>query len=151
MSKLVSYSFIFIIVFAIILSFLGSSELNYTEYGIDENAILTNESGFIWPIPNFYTISSYFGPRKSPTVSASSYHKGIDIPAKENTYFLASISANVIYADFKGSGGYTIILENGNIQVIYCHVSPNFLVHIRKFRESGTSYWTSSDLTMFLI
>jgi len=46
----------------------------------------------------------FFGNRNSPTSNAYSFHRGIDIPAVENTYFLASISANVIYAGFKGSG-----------------------------------------------
>ena len=103
MNKLISSSFILIIILGIILS-LFNSNINYSDYGIDENTIYTSSNGYTWPIPNFYKISSFFGTRNSPTSNAYSFHRGIDIPAVENTYFLASISANVIYAGFKGSG-----------------------------------------------
>lgn len=131
MKILTSYSFLFIIIFIIIVSCLFSDSFNYSDFEIDENKIYTSEMGFTWPIPDFYKISSYFGLRNSPTAHASSYHKGIDIPALENTYFLSSISGNIIYTGFKGSGGYTIILENEDVQIIYCHVSPNFLINVR--------------------
>lgn len=134
MHKLISSSFIFIIVLGIVLSLFSlNSILNYSDYGINENTIYTSSNGYTWPIPNFYKISSYFGSRPSPTSYSSSFHRGIDIPALENTYFLASISANVIYTGFRGSGGYTIILEKDNVQIMYYHVSPNFLVNVRRF------------------
>lgn len=134
MYKLISYSFIFIIVLGIISSlFSSNSMLDYSKYGINENTIYTSSNGYTWPIPGFYKISSYFGNRHSPTSYSSSFHRGIDIPASENTYFLASISANVIYTGFRGSGGYTIILQNDDIQIMYYHVSPNFLVNVRRF------------------
>lgn len=105
MNKLISSSFLFIILLGIILSILGAnSSLNYSDYGIDENSIYTSTNGYTWPIPNLYKISSYFGYRNSPTAQASSFHKGIDIPATEGTYFLASIPANVSYIGFRGSG-----------------------------------------------
>jgi murein DD-endopeptidase MepM/ murein hydrolase activator NlpD len=40
-------------------------------------------STFSWPIFGYYSISSFFGNRISPTNNASSYHSGIDIPAPE--------------------------------------------------------------------
>lgn len=105
MNKLISSSFIFIILLGIILSFFNPNmNLNYSDYNIDENSIYTSPSGYTWPIPGFYKISSYFGNRNSPTPYSSSFHRGIDIPASENTYFLASISAKVIYTGFRGSG-----------------------------------------------
>lgn len=135
MNNLITYSFIFILIFSIILSCISSQFIpNYSDYGIDENTIYTSSFGLTWPIPGFYKISSYFGPRNSPTSYASSYHYGLDIPATENTYFLASISGTIAFTGFNGSGGYTIILENENTRVVYCHVSPNFLVNVRRFR-----------------
>ena len=126
MNNLITYSFILILIFSIFLSCL-SSPFNYSDYGIDENSIYTSSFGYTWPIPNFYKISSYFGHRNSPT-----FHSGLDIPASENTYFLASISGTIVFTGFNGSGGYTIILENENTKIIYCHVSPNFLVNVRR-------------------
>lgn len=93
MNNLFSYSFFIIVFLGIILSCVSFPvTLDYSNYGIEEDSIYTSEYGFTWPIPNFYKISSYFGPRVSPTAYASSYHHGIDIPASEGTYFLASIS-----------------------------------------------------------
>ena len=105
MNKLISSSFLFIIILGIILSLFSLSPMfNYSDYGIDENTIYTSSFGYTWPIPGFYKISSPFGNRPSPTSHSSSFHRGIDIPAKENTYFLASVSAKVIYTGFRGSG-----------------------------------------------
>lgn len=132
MNNLFSYSFIFMIILVIILSCMSSYSLDYSNYNIEEKDIYISDKGFAWPIPGFIKISSYFGPRTSPTAYASSFHYGLDIPAQEGTYFLASISGTVVFTGFKGSGGYTIIIENNDIKVFYCHVSPNFLVSVRR-------------------
>lgn len=132
MNNLFSYSFIFMIIIVIIVSCMSAYQLDYSNFNINEKDIYISDVGFAWPIPGFTKISSYFGTRNSPTAYASSFHYGLDIPAVEGTYFLSSISGIVVYAGFKGSGGYTIIIENDNIRVIYCHVSPNFLVSVRR-------------------
>lgn len=137
MSNLFSYSFIFIIIFVIVVSCISSYTLDYSNYNINENDIYISNRGFAWPLPGITRISSYFGTRNSPTAYASSFHYGLDIPATEGTYFLSSISGKVVFAGFKGSGGYTIILEKDNIRVIYCHVSPNFLVNVGDYVEQA--------------
>lgn len=38
------------------------------------------------------------------------------------------ILGTVTFIGFYGADGYTIIIENKNIQVIYAHVSPKFIV-----------------------
>lgn len=58
---------------------------------------------FIWPLPGYSYISSYFGSRNSPTAGASSYHSGIDIPAKEGTNILSVCSGIVTFASW-GAG-----------------------------------------------
>ena len=116
---------------------------DYSSYNINEEDIYISESWFAWPLPNFYRISSYFGRRNSPTSFASSFHSGLDIPAPENTYFLASISGTVIHTGFNGSGGHTIILQNEDILVSYCHVSPNYLVNTRRQSRKRASFRTS--------
>lgn len=136
MNNLFTYSFFLLLIITIIISCLSiPNNLNFNNYGINQDDIYMSNSGFVWPLPNFYRISSYFGHRTSPTSYASSYHSGLDIPAPENTYFLATISGNIIYTGFNGSGGYTIILKNENIKVVYCHVSPNFLVSVGDYVE----------------
>lgn len=83
---------------------------------------------FIWPLPNHTYISSYFGNRISPTTGASTYHSGIDIPAPEGTDILSICNGTVTFASWGAGGGYTLVIENGNFKISYCHISPNFIV-----------------------
>ena len=82
-------------------------------------------------------ISSYFGKRSSPTAGASSFHQRIDIPAPAGTSLVAVFSGIVTYIGFNGSGGYAIHLENNNLQFIYHHVSPNYIIDIGDYVYSG--------------
>ena len=92
---------------------------------------------FYWPVPGYSRISSYFGNRNSPTAGASSFHQGIDIPAPAGTYLVAVFSGTVSYIGFNGSGGYAIHIENNNLQFIYHHGSPNYIVKIGDYVYSG--------------
>ena len=94
-------------------------------------------SNFFWPLPNNKGISSYFGKRKSPTAYASSFHKGIDIPATPGTNIYAAMSGTVVMAKFNGSGGCTVTVQNGDMFTSYCHVSPNFIVVPGEYIEKG--------------
>ncbi len=84
----------------------------------------------MWPSPGYTKINSYFGKRTSPTVGASSYHKGIDIGAPEGSKLIAVVSGTITYLGFLGGGGYTITLSKDNMKITYCHVSPNYIVNI---------------------
>lgn len=97
---------------------------------------LSLDGEFIWPLPDYSYISSYFGYRNSPTSGASSYHSGIDIPAPSGTAILAVCSGTVTFASWGAGGGYTVVVENGDIKVSYCHVSPIFLVSRNDFIEA---------------
>lgn len=89
-----------------------------------------NSNGFVWPIPGYTKISSYFGKRKSPTSGASSSHSGIDIPAPVGTKFIAINNGEITFRAFLGAGGYTITLSFDNMKVSYCHCDPNFIVKV---------------------
>ena len=74
-------------------------------------------------------ISSYFGKRTAPTAGASTYHKGVDIPAPEGTTLIAPCDGEITFIGFLGGGGYTITLTTTEyIKISYCHVSPNYIV-----------------------
>jgi len=74
-------------------------------------------------------ISSYFGKRTAPTTGASTYHKGVDIPAPEGTALIASCDGEITFTGFLGGGGYTITLTTlEGLKISYCHVSPNYIV-----------------------
>ena len=96
-----------------------------------------SNSSFHWPVPGYTRISSYFGKRNSPTVGASSFHQGIDIPAPSGTNLVAVFSGTVNFIGFNGSGGYAIHIKNNNLQFVYHHVSPNYIVKIGDHVYSG--------------
>ena len=97
---------------------------------LDSEIISINPDGFVWPIPGYTRISSYFGKRVSPTSGASSSHSGIDIPAPEGTKLIAVADGEITFTQFLGAGGYTITLSFGNYKVTYCHCSPNYIVKV---------------------
>ena len=123
-----------IIIFSIFISiffipFISNSD-NFQER---EYLILNpNSFGFVWPIPGYTNISSPFGKRKAPTSYSSSFHYGIDIPAPENTKFVAIHDGEITFCSFLGAGGYTITLSFDNYKISYCHCSPNFIVYVGK-------------------
>lgn len=109
-------------------SFYSSDEL-LQEY--ETGNIFYGNSNFVWPIPGYTRISSYFGKRSAPTSGASTYHKGIDIPAPEGTFLIATCSGEITFLGFLGGGGYTITITTlENIKISYCHVSPNYVVSL---------------------
>lgn len=114
----------------------SNSNLEISNPEISESFDMSN-SLFYWPVPGYTRISSYFGKRNSPTAGASSFHQGIDIPAPAGTNLVAVFSGTVTYIGFNGSGGYAIHLKNNNLQFIYHHVSPNYIIKIGDFVYSG--------------
>lgn len=99
---------------------------------IDESQIIFyGNQNFAWPIPGYTRISSYFGKRTAPTDGASTYHKGVDIPAPEGSALIATCDGEITFTGFLGGGGYTITLTTPeNLKISYCHVSPNYIVSI---------------------
>ena len=96
-----------------------------------------NKNGFVWPTPGYTRINSYFGKRSSPTKGASSFHLGIDIGAPAGSNLVAVSDARVTSLGFQGSGGYTIILKSNNLQFIYHHVDPNYIIKVNDLVKAG--------------
>ena len=104
----------------------------------NEQIIFYGNSNYAWPVPGYTRISSYFGKRTAPTSGASTYHKGIDIPAPEGTVLIASYSGKITFTGFLGGGGYTITLTTcEGLKISYCHVSPNYIVTSGNIVSSG--------------
>ncbi|MCI8411306.1 MAG: M23 family metallopeptidase [Clostridia bacterium] len=117
---------LFICIFFI--PFINSNTLS--NINIDSEVIDFNPNGFVWPLPGYTRISSYFGKRNSPTSGASSSHSGIDIPAPPGSKFIAVADGEITFTNFLGAGGYTITLSFDNFKVSYCHCDPNFIVKV---------------------
>lgn len=103
-----------------------------TSSKIDESLIIFyGNKNYAWPVPGYTRISSYFGKRTAPTSGASTYHKGVDIPAPEGTALIAACDGEITFTGFLGGGGCTVTLTtNENIKISYCHVSPNYIVSV---------------------
>ena len=113
-----------------------NSNLDIINPEISGNFDMLNSS-FYWPVPGYTRISSYFGKRNSPTAGASSFHQGIDVPAPSGTNLVAVFNGIVTYIGFNGSGGYAIHIKSDNLQFIYHHVSPNYIIKNGDFVYSG--------------
>ena len=85
----------------------------------------------------YNTITSKFGYRNAPTSGASSYHGGIDIAAPAASNIIAVCSGKVTFTGFYGAGGYTVTIQNNNLSISYCHVSPSFLVYVGQNIHKG--------------
>ena len=85
----------------------------------------------------YTTITSKFGPRKSPTTGKQSYHYGLDIGAPTGSSIVAIFSGQVSYIGFNGANGFTVTITNGNLSASYSHVSPTFLVYKGQYVNRG--------------
>lgn len=76
---------------------------------------------FLWPVPNFYKVSSHFGPR------GRKHHDGIDIPAPRGTPIIAVDSGVVIYSDngIRGYGNMIVIAHGDDVFTVYAHNRKN--------------------------
>ena len=85
MNKLITRIIIFLIIICILFIPTMSANSNLQETNKGE-LIFYGNLNFAWPIPGYTAISSQFGKRNAPTSGASTYHKGVDIPAPEAPY-----------------------------------------------------------------
>ncbi len=81
---------------------------------------------FNYPLPETYTLTSYFGYRPDPFTGETKYHGGIDIGAPERTPILAADSGTVVVANatdsWGGGYGYYITVEHTDgYKTLYAH------------------------------
>ncbi len=91
-------------------------------------------SGFLWPVPDYHSVSSGFGNR-TPSGVVTASHYGIDIPTgrKPMQRIVASKSGTVILSRWSNSYGYYIIIDHGrdaagnSYQTLYAHNSALYV------------------------
>ena len=75
------------------------------------------EGTLSWPVssstPYYNYISSYFGPRPSPTVGASSNHGAVDIPVRYAPVYAPADGKVIISRWLSGYGNY-VMIDHGN-------------------------------------
>lgn len=83
---------------------------------------------FQWPLPQSYTITSWFGYREDPFTGEIAYHSGTDIGAPGGTPILAAADGTVTIANaidsWGGGYGYHIKINHNNaLDTLYAHCS----------------------------
>ncbi|MBR6688684.1 MAG: M23 family metallopeptidase [Clostridia bacterium] len=73
--------------------------------------------------PTTGTITSNFGAREVIFEGVDSYHTGVDIANKKGTKVVSSIEGKVTSATNNKYNGNYVVVENGDIKTIYCHLN----------------------------
>ena len=82
-----------------------------------------NSTGFGWPTKS-RRVTSPYGYRIHPVSKVKKMHTGIDIGEGMGAGIYASNSGTVIYADWRGGYGKTVIIDHGNyISTLYAHLN----------------------------
>ena len=92
-------------------------------------------SGLIMPpgtgqlmYPTIGPVTSNFGWRTHPILGTERFHAGIDFGADYGTLIYASSQGQVIYADWYGGYGNSVIIDHGNgITTLYAHCSELYV------------------------
>ena len=85
---------------------------------------VVSESGFMWPLPGYYNLSSLFAGRIHPITGKPQHHTGIDIPAPGGTRILAAKSGVVTTSTYNNSyGNYVVVSHSDGTSTLYAHMS----------------------------
>ena len=88
------------------------------------NIVISSETGYLWPLPGYYRLSSLFGYRIHPITGVAHSHTGIDIPASGGTPILAAKSGQVVTSAYHYSYGNYVVIDHGNgNSTLYAHMS----------------------------
>lgn len=99
---------------------VGIAYLLRDTYVIEDYSSL-GKGRFVWPVPQFYKVSSHFGKRNGRN------HDGIDIPAPKGTPIVAVDGGVVVYSDngIRGYGNMIVISHSDDIFTVYAHNKTN--------------------------
>ena len=90
----------------------------------EQIANVPSESGFLWPLPGRYNLSSLYGSRKHPVTGKANNHTGIDVPAPSGTSILACKSGVVTTSTYNNSyGNYVVVSHSDGTSTLYAHMS----------------------------
>ena len=91
----------------------------------------------IWPIKDYYNITSPFSMRVHPITKVYKLHTGIDISAPMGTNFLAAAHGMVVKAEYNRAYGNMVIIDHGGgVQTLYAHGS-SIEVQVGQIVNSG--------------
>ena len=81
-------------------------------------------TGWQWPVPGRYKITSTFGPRIHPITGLPGKHTGTDVAAPKVTAILAARGGVVTISTYNNSyGNYVVVQHDNGIATLYAHMS----------------------------
>ena len=81
-------------------------------------------TGWQWPVPGRYKITSTFGPRIHPITGLPGNHTGTDVAAPKGTAILAARGGVVPISTYNNSyGNYVVVQHDNGIATLYAHMS----------------------------
>ncbi len=81
-------------------------------------------SGYIWPLDGYYTITSFFGPRKHPVTGKPGNHGGTDVRAPYGVSIKSARGGVVMKSAYNNSyGNYVIVGHDNGVSTLYAHMS----------------------------
>lgn len=85
---------------------------------------------FRTPLRARYTLSSYYGWRRSPFTGARSFHSGIDMAAPQGTSIYAALAGRVTTVGYNATyGNYVIVTHHSGYRTLYAHMSAVLVVN----------------------
>lgn len=88
------------------------------------NVVINTGSGYAWPLPGYYKLTSAFGYRIHPITQRPNSHTGIDIPAPAGTSILAARGGQVVTSAYHSSYGNYVVIDHGNgNSTLYAHMT----------------------------
>ena len=103
---------------------LAKKQKQLEEERKQNNIVISSETGYLWPLPGYYRLSSQFGYRIHPITGVAHSHTGIDIPASGGTPILAAKSGQVVTSAYHYSYGNYVVIDHGNgNSTLYAHMS----------------------------
>lgn len=82
----------------------------------------------IWPLESYKTISSPFGNRIHPISGEYKFHKGVDIPAPDNTNIMSSDDGIVIFSGSQSGYGNIVKIKHFDDKItVYAHNTSNLV------------------------
>lgn len=80
-------------------------------------------SGWQWPVPGYYTITSLFGNRIHPITGRPNNHTGTDIAASGGTPILSARGGVVSISTYNSSyGNYVVVQHDNGVSTLYAHM-----------------------------
>ena len=81
-------------------------------------------SGYVWPVPGYYRITSVFGPRIHPITGRPGNHTGTDIAAPGGTPIHAARGGVITISTYNSSyGNYVVVQHDNGVSTLYAHMN----------------------------